>query len=364
MRNGGQRDWGAGQTAGGGGGWSRVWRRLVDNPENPIGWSLFMFRVFGITVRIHLFTVVYLLLLPLSALSPNAPGIHFLLPLVISLFVVVLLHEFGHCFACRWVGGEADRIVLLPFGGLALCQSPHDWRSNLITTVGGPGVNVALFPLTAGLMFVAGMPGWIVFNPLNAYGPFLDGTLSWGGTAAAIGKAGVWWLHYTNVLIFGFNMLMVMYPFDAGRIVHALMWRKMGYRRASGIAATIGLFGAMVVGAVALVIGNMLLLAIAAFGGMTCWFERKRARGEVEIAMGSLGSGAEAGGYNPFAVSGDDDDDVLRTSKREMKRLEAEQKQQEDVDRILEKIAREGMGSLTGKEKKVLERASKGGRKR
>jgi hypothetical protein len=36
-----------------------------------------------------------------------------------ALFGVVLLHEFGHAFACRQTGGEADTIVLWPLGGIA-----------------------------------------------------------------------------------------------------------------------------------------------------------------------------------------------------------------------------------------------------
>src|SRR5215469_6870913 len=36
----------------------------------------------------------------------------------LGLFLIVLLHEFGHAFACRQVGGRANRIVLWPFGGV------------------------------------------------------------------------------------------------------------------------------------------------------------------------------------------------------------------------------------------------------
>lgn len=361
MRNQGNHDWESTAKRGSGGGWSRVWRRLVDNPENPLGWSFYMFRAAGIDVRIHLFTVVYLALLLVSTFSPNVGGIHYILPLLVALFVVVLLHEFGHCFACRWVRGEANRIVLLPFGGLALCNPPHAWKPNLITTVGGPAVNVLLFPLTAGLMLAVGMGQYTIFNPLRPYAPFLDGSLSWSGTLGVLAKASVWWLHYTNIVILAFNMLLIMYPFDAGRIVHALMWKRMGYRKASEIAANIGLVGAIVLAALGLVLNKNMFIFIAIFGGVTCWMERKRARGESELAMGSLATGPSEGTYNPFAV---DDDELFDAgpSKRELKRMEAQQQQQEEVDRILDKIARQGMASLTAKEKKTLDRASKASR--
>jgi stage IV sporulation protein FB len=360
MRSPGRHNWDpSGEPGSGGGrfgGWSRVFRRLVDNPENPLGWSFFMFRVAGIDVRIHLFTVVYLLLLPLSALSPNSGGIQFIFSLLIALFVVVLLHEFGHCIACRLVRGEADRIVLLPFGGLALCQPPHTWKANLITTIGGPAVNVLLIPLTAGLMWLAGLGSHIVFNPLHPYAPFTDGSVHFGGVPGVLLRSGAWWLHYTNVVVLGFNLLLAMYPFDAGRIVHALMWKRMGYRNASEVSANIGLVGAVLMGALGLVFNKILFICIALFGGTTCWIERKRARGESDLAMGSLATGERR------PAGADLDDEELfdpGPTRRAMKRMEAEQREREEVDRILERIAREGMDALSARERKALERATK-----
>ena len=35
------------------------------------------------------------------------------------LFFTVLVHELGHCLACRQIGGEAHSILLWPLGGLA-----------------------------------------------------------------------------------------------------------------------------------------------------------------------------------------------------------------------------------------------------
>src|SRR5258706_1431228 len=41
----------------------------------------------------------------------------------LALFLIVMLHEFGHSLACRQVGGQANQIVLWPLGGVALCES-------------------------------------------------------------------------------------------------------------------------------------------------------------------------------------------------------------------------------------------------
>src|SRR5271156_5895288 len=42
----------------------------------------------------------------------------------LALFVIVLMHEFGHSLACRSVGGRADQIVLWPLGGGAFVDPP------------------------------------------------------------------------------------------------------------------------------------------------------------------------------------------------------------------------------------------------
>ena len=42
----------------------------------------------------------------------------------LALFGIVLMHEFGHALACRQVGGQANRIMLWPLGGVAFVQPP------------------------------------------------------------------------------------------------------------------------------------------------------------------------------------------------------------------------------------------------
>ncbi len=42
-----------------------------------------------------------------------------------ALFAIVLMHEFGHCFAARWVGGEAEDILMSPLGGPRRSRARH-----------------------------------------------------------------------------------------------------------------------------------------------------------------------------------------------------------------------------------------------
>src|SRR5437773_12012084 len=66
----------------------------------------------------------------------------------LSLFLIVMLHEFGHALACRQVGGRADTIVLWPLGGVAYVSPPPRPGAVLWSIVAGPLVNVILIPVT------------------------------------------------------------------------------------------------------------------------------------------------------------------------------------------------------------------------
>jgi Zn-dependent protease len=69
----------------------------------------------------------------------------------LALLLIVLLHEFGHSLACRQVGGQADRIVLWPLGGVAYVQPPQRPGATLWSIAAGPLVNVALIPVRSTL---------------------------------------------------------------------------------------------------------------------------------------------------------------------------------------------------------------------
>src|SRR5262249_13062882 len=116
--------------------------------RDPFSWSFPLpRRVFGIAVRIHvLFPIVCLGLILRQAFEKNAlPGSWVDAAWVMSLlFLIVLLHEFGHCFMARHVGGEANEVLLWPLGGLAAVDVPHSARANFLTAAGGPLANLLI----------------------------------------------------------------------------------------------------------------------------------------------------------------------------------------------------------------------------
>ena len=82
-----------------------------------------LFRIFGIQVYLHwwwfLFAVV-----ELSVRRNPYSSIGWKIAEYVAVFVIVLLHEFGHALACRQTGGKADKIILWPLGGVAFVQPP------------------------------------------------------------------------------------------------------------------------------------------------------------------------------------------------------------------------------------------------
>ncbi len=317
-----------------------AFERIFGDVEHPLTWAVGVGSIAGIRVRIHVLFIVYAVAQVLWSINRGFFGPGYTAIAMGALFVIVLMHEFGHCLACRWVGGEADDILMWPLGGLASVHPPDDWRAHLITTVGGPAVNVVILPITSAALWASGRPGAIIFNPLEI-GPLLMTVIdSWWLTA-------LWTLHAVNLAILAFNVLLPIFPLDGGRIVQALIWRSQGRRRSMEIAAGVGLIASGVLAVFAIVADVLLVLGIAVFCGLVCWSERQRLRAPELL-----------GDYEDFGVANDPEADARRDRLAERQaRKEAEA--QAELDRILEKIARSGLGSLSAREKRTLERATK-----
>lgn len=338
-------------TSDGSGGFSAALRRVFGDGENPLTWSLPLYRAWGIGVRIHIFYVVYILIelvrsIPHDQLGPGPTAMA-----MASLFVLVLLHEYGHCIACRRVQGDADRIIMWPLGGLAFCSPPHRWQAHLITAIGGPAVNVILWPvLGAAVVLVTGSASTLLFNPFDLTPTLLELHLRSGDQPTWL--VALWFAYFINIVLFAFNMLVPMYPMDAGRVAQAIMWRFMGYAKSMRIATVMGMVAAGVLAVIGITTNEMIFFAIAIFGGVTCWMEKRRL--EFDSAGGVLDGYDFSRGYQGMP----DDEPVPSPGRAQRRKAHKRQLDQAELDRILDKIAKEGMGKLTKRERRFLERES------
>ncbi len=181
----------------------------------------------------------------------------------LALFLIVMLHEFGHALACRQVGGEANQIVLWPLGGVAYVNPPQRPGATLWSIAAGPLVNVALVPVLLVL-------GTIIRTP---------------GLAPSMPNAALL-LHSVALINIGlliFNMLPI-YPLDGGQILRSLLWFAMGRARSLMAATVVGFAGVIGLAVLALKLQSVWFGILAAFILMNCWRGLQQARVLLRLA--------------------------------------------------------------------------------
>jgi len=178
----------------------------------------------------------------------------------LALFLIVLMHEFGHAMACRSVGGTANNILLWPFGGVAYVNPPQRPGAMLWSIAAGPLVNVALIPVL--LMATLWSRGIDTIPDLHT------------------------WFYYVSWINFGlllFNLLPI-YPLDGGQILRSLLWFMMGRGRSLMVSTVLGLVGIAALIAYGIYEQSLWTLAICVFLGMNCWGALKRSRALLRLA--------------------------------------------------------------------------------
>lgn len=181
----------------------------------------------------------------------------------LALFLIVLMHEFGHALACRQVGGTADRIMLWPLGGVAYVNPPQRPGATLWSIVAGPLVNVALAPVL-----------WLAYSFAKGHG--------WAQTMPDVYRF-LWAIFLIDVLLLAFNLLPI-YPLDGGQILRSLLWFVFGKARSLMLATVLGFAGAVAMVALAVWIRSFWYAIMAAFMLMSCWNGLKQARGLLRLA--------------------------------------------------------------------------------
>ena len=166
------------------------------------------------------------------------------LAFICSLFLCVLLHEFGHITMARRFGIHTPDVTLLPIGGVAsLERIPEKPSQELAVAIAGPAVNVVI--------------AIILIRFLGASLPEDISKIDDPGLSLLAKLAGA------NIFLVLFNMIPA-FPMDGGRVLRAVLAMRMGPQRATQIAAKIGQGFAFALGFLGL-FGNPMLIFIAIF---------------------------------------------------------------------------------------------------
>jgi Zn-dependent protease/CBS domain-containing protein len=211
-----------------------------------MSWSLTIGRIAGTDIKLHITFILFLAwIFGANWAAGGMDQAWYSLAFMILLFACVVAHEFGHIFAARYYGIVTPDVTLLPIGGLArlerISEAP---REEFVIAIAGPLVNVVI----AGVL--------VVF-----FGARLD-----MGNLFVIESAKVSMidrLAMVNIFLVLFNLIPA-FPMDGGRVLRALLATRMGYVRATEIAAMIGQGFAFALGFIGL-FSNFMLLFIAIF---------------------------------------------------------------------------------------------------
>jgi Zn-dependent protease len=231
--------------------------------------SIRLFRAAGIDVFLHwswFLVAIYMIPRPIGHYSSGIWGaLEYL-----SLFLIVLLHEFGHALACRQVGGKANHIVLWPLGGVAYVNPPPRPGATVWSLAAGPLVNVVLAPVLLLL--------WWASRSLG------------GPQSPADLKALLQSVSFINAGLLVFNLLPI-YPLDGGQILRSLLWFVLGRARSLMVATILGFVGLAGYFLLALLAGSVWLGILGVFLLLNCWGGLRSAQVLTRIAKAARRDG-------------------------------------------------------------------------
>jgi Zn-dependent protease len=295
---------------------------------------------------------------------------------MILLFLVVLLHEFGHCFVARMTGGEARDILMWPLGGLAYVELPHAPSAHFLTALGGPLVNAVIClacGLTLGFAFdISWQPPWNPFTwaPYRAAADGATSLTTWSGQQITelhpVGAVLLARAFFVSWILLLLNVFLLGFPLDGGRMLQAALWPWVGYRQAMLYAIFTGFVVMFVVLLAAFFLDAVLCIFLAYFIYTSCkqeWFVLESGGEE------SLFGYDFSQGYTSLEKDAPPPPRKKRQSflqrwlerrrqlkqQREAERQEAEERR---MDELLQKIAQQGKDALTDEENRFMKRVA------
>ncbi len=323
-----------------------------------MSWTFSFFRLFGVSVRVHWFYPVLVLAYVLrGAVEGGTLMMAWYALLMLALMITTLVHEYGHCFAARSVGGHADQILLWPLGGLAYVGHGGAPRDDIKVAAGGPVTHIPMAGICAGILALRYPWDWDWINLFATWYPFYPfSDFFWDNFTVGLLKL--------QMVLFFFNLLVPAYPLDGGRILTNFLLMRYGRDR----AAIVTTYFSIPIG-IAITIWGFLQRDFM-FGLMGLWVLYEAWQIRRLAAMGEIEAHPMFAGAPQFDYMPDREPPPRRKGffarwrERRAQKARAREAERADalrskVDTVLEKVTREGIGSLSSDEKRVLDEASK-----
>lgn len=245
-----------------------------------MSWSIKLVRVRGIDIKVHLTFVLIIIWAAYRWSTGTGQGVQgalFGIVATLLLFFSVTLHELGHSLLALKFGLKVRDITLMPVGGLARMEEiPEDPTQEIQIAVAGPLVNFGIAALLIGVGFVLDARTLLSWEELLAS----LGSASWSGLLAYLTSA--------NLAIGLFNLIPA-YPMDGGRILRALLAKKLDHAKATQIAARVGQGLALLFGLWGFMSGSWTMVIIAIFVWMGAGQENQGVQVKHTLGETSVG---------------------------------------------------------------------------
>jgi Zn-dependent protease/CBS domain-containing protein len=204
--------------------------------------------IIGSQISLTVTLLLNLFMVPIDTTLITNGFVPYILGAVVScgLFFGVLVHELCHSLIARAKGIAINSITLMIFGGVATMEEGiPDPKIELPMALAGPAASLLFGLVCCGLVYL--VPS-VVPSPAPA-GIFIF----------LFGYLGV-----LNIILCFFNLLPA-FPMDGGRVLRALLAKRMPLHKATQIAADIGKGFAILFGIIGLVTFSPFLILIALF---------------------------------------------------------------------------------------------------
>ena len=322
---------------------------------DPLSWSVPILRLGGTMVRVHALLLATIVVILVRAgwfagdlsffLGPVPAGIF-----LGGLFMVVFIHETATLIALRFLGGDLPEIVLQPLGGLEQGVPPSGWKRSLIAAMVGPSVAA----MGAGLAMIA---IYLESGTFPMPDPFTFSGVYSPGVAESIWLESLYLFAIAATLVSVANLLPVT-PFRGQLILEAILRPRLGRAASRRTTHRVGIATAILLGLAGLLTFHLVPILMALLSAAMLQRTHQRLR-EIDEIVGGGDSQVVDIRLDAILDQQDAAEQDAADASAASERSEVRAMEEAALNRILEKIAQQGMSALDSNERSVLDAATK-----